>query len=212
MHIQYNYYSNYNTLVPTLNLPLNLTLPHVVTFYCQYFLREVHVSTRIVKKGQPPLAFKCIMQHIKVFKSWHFTLYIPKPRLTFLFTFLQCQCHMFSYIYENDKCNFSYTVFKNFIWSGLNYVLTFKINNLVQCTYCVHACFYIVLIFFVVLLHLWLISVITFIITLLTHLLHLNPPLNLPISPNLTRIHLNSSRCVLQYNMNTISELYLFLM
>ncbi len=58
------------------------------------------------------------------------------------------------------------------------------------------------------------ISVITFIITLLTHPLHLNPPLNLPIPPNLSLTspvsHLNSSNSVLQYSMNTMSTLYLF--
>ncbi len=58
-------------------------------------------------------------------------------------------------------------------------------------------------------------SVITFIIiTLLTHPLHLNPPLNLPIPPNLSLTlpvsHLNRSKSVLQYDMNTISTLHIF--
>ncbi len=58
-----------------------------------------------------------------------------------------------------------------------------------------------------------IISDITFIITLLTHPLHLNPLLNLPITPNLSLTlpvsHRNSSRSVLQYNMNTISNIVL---
>ncbi len=73
--------------------------------------------------------------------------------------------------------------------------------------------FYIVLIYCNKYLHV-ITSVITFIITLLTHPLHLNPPVNLPIPPNLSLTlpvsHLNSSKSVLQYNMNTISTLYLF--
>ncbi len=59
------------------------------------------------------------------------------------------------------------------------------------------------------------ISVITCIITPLTHPLHLNPPLNLPIPPNLSLTlpisHLNSSKSVMQYSMNTINTLYLYL-
>ncbi len=50
--------------------------------------------------------------------------------------------------------------------------------------------------------------------TLTTHYLHFNPPLNLPIPLNLSLTlpvsHLNSSKSVLQYNMNTLSKLYLF--
>ncbi len=49
---------------------------------------------------------------------------------------------------------------------------------------------------------------------MLTHPLHLNPPLNLPIPLNLSLTlpvsHLNSSKSVLQCNMNTISTLHLF--
>ncbi len=47
---------------------------------------------------------------------------------------------------------------------------------------------------------------------MLTHPLHLNPPLNPSIPPNLPLTspvsHLNSSKSVLQYIMNTISTLY----
>ncbi len=47
-----------------------------------------------------------------------------------------------------------------------------------------------------------------------THPLHLNPPLNLPTPPNLSLTlpvsHINNSKSVLQYSMNTISTLYLF--
>ncbi len=52
------------------------------------------------------------------------------------------------------------------------------------------------------------------ILALLTHPLHLNPPLNLPIPPNLSLTLpvslLNSSKSVLQYSMNTISAMYFF--
>ncbi len=82
-------------------------------------------------------------------------------------------------------------------------------NNLVQYTYW-DMCFYNPLyLYFLKYLY-----VIVSVITPLTHPLPLNPPLNLPIPPNLSLTlaisHFNSSKCVLQYNMNTISSLYLF--
>ncbi len=47
----------------------------------------------------------------------------------------------------------------------------------------------------------------------MTHPLHLNPPLNLPILPyqSLTISHLYNSKSVFQYNMTTITTLYLFI-
>ncbi len=45
---------------------------------------------------------------------------------------------------------------------------------------------------------------------IVTHLLHLNPPLNLPIPPNLSLTlpvsHLNSSKSVLQYNIDLLNN------
>ncbi len=78
---------------------------------------------------------------------------------------------------------------------------------LIQCT-CVYACFYIVLLFKET--YMWLIYVMTFIATLLTHSIHLKPTHTTKPVPNLPVSRLNTSQSVLQYNMNTISPLYLF--
>jgi len=86
-----------------------------------------------------------------------------------------------------------------------------EINNLIQWTYCVQTCFYIVLIFkkYQHVITAVLIYVITSVITQLTHPLHLNLPLNLPthLSQTLPISHLNSTKSDLQYNMSTISTL-----
>ncbi len=92
--------------------------------------------------------------------------------------------------------------------------------------YCVQKCLYIVLIYIYKKKHLitFVIHFYNYTITknqihiitqIKVHRLHFNPPLNLPILPNLSLTlpvcHLNSSKSVLQYNMNTIRTLYLFL-
>ncbi len=110
---------------------------------------------------------------------------------------------------------FLWDFWSHFILGGLNY---YNVRTLKLIFDAVHLlCTYMFVLIFKKYLHV-ITSVINFckyiyIITLLTHPLHLNPPLNLPIPPNLsltlTVSHLNNSKSVLQYNKNTISTLYL---
>ncbi len=77
--------------------------------------------------------------------------------------------------------------------------------------FCVHTCFYIVLILKKKYLYLFT-SVINFCNYIYNYTVAY--PLHLPTPPNLfptlTVSHLNSSKNVLQYNMTTISTFYLF--
>ncbi len=84
------------------------------------------------------------------------------------------------------------------------------LNDLVQCTYCVHVCFYIVLICLKIPACNYICNEFCSYIYNYTvdHHLHLNPLLNLPIPPNLSLTlpvsHLDSSK------IWTRSTLYLF--